>query len=637
MRLELFLCLWFICLLRGLAHANDMHNTQNEKNFYCGQTSGDCYCGTAETCKCSMYTGICHAEKVQQSVKCQQTSGDCYCGTAETCKCSMSTGICHAEKVQQSVECGQTNGDCNAGKAKTVQCSMVSGNCNAGKAEDVTANLQGGNVNAADVTKKVTCKVQSGVCKAGSLESDGLFDCSGTSVTCVATLNSKSPMLCSGVNANCYCGSSSKCSVKSGVEVSNINFNCQNSKDCECDSSATNSQCCLKDPKQNTNEFPSPKVTSNGCCSTSDNYCESVAIKKEKEEVHLNQDIWGPRFVLASFVLMILAYVYLEYKKGRLFAKGDKKGLEISSENNVKEGLLDDTSSLDTPKKSAKDICIDSMKRLYLCLDVVILLGNTLNSIKGQGHLAATMLLGDEKMYSGENTFTTQTWYTDPNNDHRYDFPPPDGITVWTAGVTACDRTVTSIAAVCDFETEPIYVVAYGTWLMFLFGLLFRKVYQSLHYQTDDLRFYLSSDHFAKSNEMKHATYFGYFLTLANSAVLISYANKDGRGLSNYLGIMTFAGINCYAFYSSTWTRWPIFTAEINFHELFPRKIAFKPCTPAAANLYGVIVGCEKLYHDMIKSMNQSNDALAEFGNPSELRDVIAKLYQEPSTVSVNP
>ena len=50
-----------------------------------------------------------------------------------------------------------------------------------------------------------------------------------------------------------------------------------------------------------------------------------------------------------------------------------------------------------------------------------------------------------------------------------------------------------------------------------------------------------------------------------------------------------------------------------------------------------MIVGCEKLYHDMIKSMNQSNDALAEFGNPSELRDVIAKLYQEPSTVSVNP
>jgi hypothetical protein len=354
------------------------------------------------------------------------------------------------------------------------------------------------------------------------------------------------------------------------------------------------------------------------------------------EEENSYTDVWGPRFLLASIVLIIFAYLYLEYKAGRLGANRGKKEVGRSSENNINEGLLDDTLSEDSPKKSTKDMCVDAMKRLYLCLDVVILLLNTISAIKSQGRLAASYTLGDDNMYSGENMFTAVSWYIGPKN--YPDFTDrvcgnPDGkkITVWTAGIQSCDRGLVSIVSTCNFEREPVYVVAYGTWMIFLLVLLFRKVYQSLHYETNDFRFYLSADHFAKSKEMKYATYFGYILTLANVGALIHFADKDGRGFSNYLSILTFAGINCYAFYSSAWSRWPILTAESKFHALFPQKIAVKPCVPAATNLYGVLIGCEKLYKQMIMAMNQSDDALAKFGNPSKLRDLIAKLYQEPS------
>ena len=315
--------------------------------------------------------------------------------------------------------------------------------------------------------------------------------------------------------------------------------------------------------------------------------------------------------------------------------------------------------------------CIMSpLKRLYGALSIVILAANTITSIQTQAAAAGTYMSSGVSFLrilvscvlvplclTNPPTTPTQTFIPTtgqfpiagddiPEGEMDAVIGLGQGTYVWNSATgefdfmltkenkpfeRSCDHGIVSITTQCGYESNGAYLTMLYLWIIFLAVLFFLKLQASFQFKTNDLRFYLSFDHFATTKLNLRCVLASFALTIASLIALLYYLILTGLPIS---GALTFTFLNMYLFYSSTTTRWPAFNSGSirKLDELFPNPIPIRACEPKLANLYGVLMSSETLYDDLLfamdKSNHQKNDKwLQEYGNATELRNVIAILY----------
>ena len=83
--------------------------------------------------------------------------GNCDCGKAKTCVCTVGVGNCVAEDVTDKVTCTVGTGNCVVGSATETVCDVTTGNCESGSAK-VSCTVQTGNCNGKKATTSFKCK-----------------------------------------------------------------------------------------------------------------------------------------------------------------------------------------------------------------------------------------------------------------------------------------------------------------------------------------------------------------------------------------------------------------------------------------------------------------------------------------------
>lgn len=279
-------------------------------------------------------------------------------------------------------------------------------------------------------------------------------------------------------------------------------------------------------------------------------------------------------------------------------------------------------------KESGKDVppenqAIAWCKRFYGAMDIIILVSNTGATLADQAAATGQFIFSSDEIpekNTGEAAMAVYTSETD-----------------YSMITVTCNSGIEHITTQCGYESNGTYIAFQSVWNLFLVVLLLLKVYNSMPYSTNDLRFYLSYDRFATTKKNKYAVYGAYTLTLATLISLISFLTKAELPVQ---GAFTFAILNCYLFYQSLASRWPAFNSDSNTEkkehkltDIFPDPIWIKACEPGLTNGYGAIVSAEQLYDDLNVALQKSeyqkdNSYLKEYGDPEQLRKVLGILYE---------
>ena len=169
--------------------------------------------------------------------------GNCDCGKAKTCKCTVGVGNCVATDVTDEVTCTVGTGNCVVGTAKKTTCTVATGNCET-KSPIVICGVDTGNCQASKATTSFACVTVSGNCQASG-NTGGTVDCTITGA------------------GNCYCGSAKTC----GGAVSTGAISCMESTACDC-SGLTTGTCCGSDGQITVKAKDTAKVKADACCGT---------------------------------------------------------------------------------------------------------------------------------------------------------------------------------------------------------------------------------------------------------------------------------------------------------------------------------------------------------------------------------
>ena len=105
-------------LLATAAIAADKKNTGSDNDYVCDAGAvGNCDCGKAKTCVCTVGVGNCVAADVTDKVTCTVGTGNCNVGDATETVCDVTTGNCESDSAK--VSCTVNVGDCTGKKATT--------------------------------------------------------------------------------------------------------------------------------------------------------------------------------------------------------------------------------------------------------------------------------------------------------------------------------------------------------------------------------------------------------------------------------------------------------------------------------------------------------------------------------------
>lgn len=168
--------------------------------------------------------------------------GNCDCGKAKTCVCTVGVGNCVAEDVTDKVTCTVGTGNCVVGSATETVCDVTTGNCESDSAK-VSCTVQTGNCNGKKATTSFTCTTTAGNC-AASGNTGGSVDCTVSAA------------------GNCMCGDAKTC----GGKVKAGNLSCMKAEKCDCSGVSTGTCCGVGEQITAKPTGTSAVVKDQACC-----------------------------------------------------------------------------------------------------------------------------------------------------------------------------------------------------------------------------------------------------------------------------------------------------------------------------------------------------------------------------------
>ena len=184
-----------------------------------------------------------------------------------------------------------------------------------------------------------------------------------------------------------------------------------------------------------------------------------------------------------------------------------------------------------------------------------------------------------------------------------------------------------SVIVYCPYQTVIAFDVLLSLWVIY-FGLYIAiRIYVTIFYQTNDLRFYIASEKFNGHVVNQCFVYFGLILTLVCVCVSIYYMSPESQwnpnlDTPNLLNVIVFFGINILSL--SKLNRKSFISNEHLTMSDFPEPI---PLT----NPY-----FWKSVDDLVKPImvaylislkNDNDDELRRFGRVDQLHGTINKLF----------